>query len=112
MKLVVAVIRPSRFDEVRSALGGIGVHGLTVSEVKGHGRQSGHVEIYRGAEYEVVFVSKLKLEIVVPDEDVASVMASLGDAARTDAIGDGKVFVLDVPAAMRVRTGETGDDAL
>jgi nitrogen regulatory protein PII len=112
MKLIVAVIKPFKLEEVREALTGIGVQGLMVSEVKGYGRQSGHTEIYRGAEYVVNFVPKIKLELVVPDASVASVVDTLASTAKTGKIGDGKIFVMDVSQAMRVRTGEVGDDAL
>ena len=112
MKLVIAVIKPFKLEEVREALTAVGVQGLMVSEVKGYGRQSGHTEIYRGAEYVVNFVPKVKLEIVVPDGVAAQVVETLSTSARTGKIGDGKVFVLDVEAALRVRTGETGDEAL
>jgi nitrogen regulatory protein PII len=112
MKLIVAVIKPFKLDEVREALTNVGVQGLMVSEVKGYGRQAGHTEIYRGAEYVVNFVPKLKLELVVPDGAVAPVMEALAASARTGQIGDGKIFVLDVEQAMRVRTGEMGEDAI
>lgn len=112
MKLVVSVIKPFKLEEVREALTAIGVQGLMVSEVKGYGRQSGHTEIYRGAEYVVNFVPKVKLELVVPDGAVNQVVDTLARTAKTGKIGDGKIFVLDVEQAMRVRTGETGDDAL
>ncbi|MFO1142224.1 MAG: P-II family nitrogen regulator [Amaricoccus sp.] len=112
MKLVIAVIKPFKLDEVREALTAVGVQGLMVSEVKGYGRQAGHTEIYRGAEYVVSFVPKVRLELVVPDGAVPAVMEALATSARTDKIGDGKIFVLDVEQAMRVRTGETGEDAL
>jgi nitrogen regulatory protein PII len=112
MKLIVAVIKPFKLEEVREALTGIGVQGLMVSEVKGYGRQSGHTEIYRGAEYVVNFVPKIKLELVVPDGSVASVVETLATTAKTGKIGDGKIFVMDVSQAMRVRTGEVGEDAL
>ncbi len=112
MKLIVAVIKPFRLEEVREALTAIGVQGLMVSEVKGYGRQSGHTEIYRGAEYVVNFVPKIRLEIVVPDEASAQVAETVARSARTGKIGDGKIFVLDVLEAARVRTGETGDEAL
>jgi len=112
MKLIVAVIKPFKLEEVREALTNIGVQGLMVSEVKGYGRQSGHTEIYRGAEYVVNFVPKLRLEIVVPDALAAHVVETVGMTAKTGKIGDGKIFVLDVEQAMRVRTGETGDEAL
>jgi nitrogen regulatory protein PII len=112
MKLIIAVIKPFKLDEVREALTGIGVQGLMVSEVKGYGRQSGHTEIYRGAEYVVNFVPKVKLEMVVADGIVPQVVETLAETAKTGKIGDGKIFVLDVEQALRVRTGETGDDAL
>ena len=112
MKLVVAVIKPFKLEEVREALTALGVQGLMVSEVKGYGRQSGHTEIYRGAEYVVNFVPKIKLELVVPDAVLPAVVETLSATARTGKIGDGKVFVIPVEQAMRVRTGETGDEAL
>ncbi|MFQ8431019.1 P-II family nitrogen regulator [Amaricoccus sp. W119] len=112
MKLIIAVIKPFKLEEVREALTGIGVQGLMVSEVKGYGRQSGHTEIYRGAEYVVNFVPKIKLELVVSDSDVPRVVETLATTAKTGKIGDGKIFVVDVLQAYRVRTGETGDDAL
>ncbi|CAN5801260.1 P-II family nitrogen regulator [soil metagenome] len=112
MKLVIAVIKPFKLEEVREALTAVGVQGLMVCEVKGYGRQSGHSEIYRGAEYVVNFVPKIRLELVVPEAAVAGVVETLAATARTGKIGDGKVFVLDVAHALRVRTGETGEDAL
>jgi nitrogen regulatory protein PII len=112
MKLIIAVIKPFKLEEVREALTSAGVQGLMVSEVKGYGRQSGHTEIYRGAEYVVNFVPKIKLEMVVPDDAVDKVVEVIGSTARTGKIGDGKIFVLNVEQAMRVRTGETGNDAL
>ena len=112
MKLIIAVIKPFKLEEVREALTAVGVQGLMVSEVKGYGRQSGHTEIYRGAEYVVNFVPKVRLELVVPDASVAAVIEALATTAKTGKIGDGKIFVLDVEQAMRVRTGETGDEAL
>ena len=112
MKLVTAVIKPFKLEEVRQALTSIGVHGLMVSEVRGYGRQGGHTEVYRGAEYVVNFVPKVKLEIAVPDAEAARVVETITTAARTGKIGDGKIFVLDVGQAVRVRTGEEGDDAL
>ncbi len=112
MKLIIAVIKPFKLEEVREALTSQGVQGLMVSEVKGYGRQSGHTEIYRGAEYVVNFVPKIKLELVVPDAAVASVVDTLAATAKTGKIGDGKIFVVPVEQAMRVRTGETGDEAL
>lgn len=112
MKMIVAVIKPFKLEEVRDALTGLGVQGLMVSEIKGYGRQSGHTEIYRGAEYVVNFVPKVKLEIVVPDPVAPQVVETLSTTARTGKIGDGKLFVLDVAEAQRVRTGETGEEAL
>jgi nitrogen regulatory protein PII len=112
MKYIIAVIQPHRLDPVREALGGIGVQGLTVSEVRGFGRQKGQTEIYRGAEYVMQFVPKIKLEIAVDDEIADRVVEAIGSAARTGRIGDGKVFVLPLEGAMRVRTGEMGSDAL
>ncbi len=112
MKLIVAVIKPFKLEEVREALTAVGVQGLMVSEVKGYGRQSGHTEIYRGAEYVVNFVPKIKLELVVSDAAATQVIDTLAATAKTGKIGDGKIFVLDVEHALRVRTGETGDEAL
>ena len=113
MKLIIAVIKPFKLEEVREALTAVGVQGLMVSEVKGYGRQSGHTEIYRGAEYVVNFVPKVKLELVVPDAAVGAGASRRSPAtAKTGKIGDGKIFVLPVEQAVRVRTGETGDEAL
>ena len=112
VKLIIATIKPFKLEEVREALTAVGVRGMMVTEIKGFGSQSGHTEIYRGAEYAVNFVPKVKLEIVVPDSLADQVVTTIARAARTDKIGDGKVFVLDVEAAMRVRTGETNEDAL
>lgn len=112
MKLIIAAIKPFKLEEVREALTGIGVRGLMVTEIKGFGSQSGHTEIYRGAEYAVNFVPKAKLEIVVSDGMADQVAETIQTTARTDKIGDGKIFVLDVEKAIRVRTGETNDDAL
>jgi nitrogen regulatory protein PII len=112
MKLIIAVIKPFKLEEVREALTALGVQGLMVSEVKGYGRQSGHTEIYRGAEYVVNFVPKIKLELVVTDAAVTQVVETLATTAKTGKIGDGKIFVLAVEQALRVRTGETGDEAL
>ncbi len=112
MKLIIAVIKPSKLDEVREALSPLGVSGMTVSEVKGFGRQGGHTEIYRGAEYEIHFVPKIKIEIAVPDEVAQRVISTLRESANTGKIGDGKIFVLDVADAVRIRTGETGSEAL
>ena len=112
MKLIIAAIKPYKLDEVREALTAIGVRGMMVSEIKGFGTQSGHTEIYRGAEYSVNFVPKAKLEIAVSDALADEVVETIARTARTDKIGDGKIFVLDLEQALRVRTGETGDDAL
>ena len=112
MKLVVAVIQPHRLDAARIALTEIGIEGMTVTEVRGYGRQKGHTEIYRGAEYQISFLPKVKLEIAVKDGRVDDVIQAVSKAARTGKIGDGKIFVLDLQQAMRVRTGESGDDAL
>jgi nitrogen regulatory protein P-II 2 len=112
MKLVIVVIKPFKLDEVRDALTRIGVHGMTVNEVKGYGRQKGHMEIYRGAEYAVNFLPKLRLEIAVASEQLDQAMEAVAAAAKTGQIGDGKIFVTPLEHAMRIRTGETGDDAL
>jgi nitrogen regulatory protein P-II 2 len=112
MKLVIAIIKPFKLDEVRDALTSIGVHGLTVTEVKGYGRQKGHTEIYRGAEYAVSFLPKLKIEVAVAAELVGKAIQAIAAAARTGQIGDGKIFVTPIESAMRVRTGETDQDAL
>ena len=112
MKFIIAAIKPFKLEEVREALTAIGVRGMMVTEIKGFGSQSGHTEIYRGAEYAVNFVPKVKLEIAVSDSMADQVVETLQTTARTDKIGDGKIFVLDLKAAVRVRTGETDDDAL
>jgi nitrogen regulatory protein P-II 2 len=112
MKLIMAVVKPFKLDDVRTALTGAGVEGLTVSEVKGYGRQKGQTEIYRGAEYAVNFVPKVKLEAVVDDGAVAAAIEAVKAAAATGKIGDGKIFVLPVEQAVRIRTGETGSAAL
>ena len=112
MKYIIAIIKPHRLEEVRTALTGIGVEGMTVSEVKGFGRQKGHSEVYRGAEYQVDFVPKLKIEIAVNQNQAPKVIETIRDAARTNRIGDGKIFLLDLQDAVRVRTGETGPSAL
>lgn len=112
MKLVVAIIKPFKLDEVREALVSAGVEGMTVSEVKGFGRQKGHTEIYRGAEYTINFVPKVQIEIAVKDDAAAQVVETIQKAAQTGSIGDGKVFVLDLTSAVRIRTGETDDAAL
>ena len=112
MKIVMAIIKPFKLEEVRDALTGIGVHGLTVTEVKGYGRQKGHTEIYRGAEYAVSFLPKLKIEVAVAADLVASVIDTIAGSARTGQIGDGKIFVMPLEKAIRIRTGETDADAL
>jgi nitrogen regulatory protein P-II 2 len=112
MKIVMAIIKPFKLEEVRDGLTAIGVHGLTVTEVKGYGRQKGHTEIYRGAEYAVSFLPKIKIEVAVSDELVAKVIDAITAAARTGQIGDGKIFVSSIEKAVRIRTGETDGDAL
>lgn len=112
MKMVIAIVKPHRLDEVRTALGEIGVHGMTATEVKGYGRQGGHSEIYRGAEYSVSFVPKVKVEVAVSDALAEQAVETIAAAAKTGKIGDGKIFVLDMAQSMRIRTGETGDEAL
>ena len=112
MKLVTAIIKPFKLDEVRQALTGVGVHGMTVTEVKGYGRQKGHTEIYRGAEYAVNFLPKLRIEVAVPSDRVDQTVQVITTSARTGQIGDGKVFVTAVESAVRIRTGETDSDAL
>jgi len=112
MKLVMAVIKPFKLDEVREALTPLGVQGLTVTEVKGFGRQKGQTEIYRGAEYHVSFLPKVKIEVAVPAEMVDAVVEAIATTARTGKIGDGKIFVMDVERALRIRTGETDESAL
>ena len=112
MKMIIAAIKPYKLDEVREALTTIGVRGMMVTEIKGFGAQSGHTEIYRGAEYAVNFVPKMRLEIVVADGLVDAVMEAISKTARTGKIGDGKIFVLDVERSLRVRTGESDEDAL
>ena len=112
MKMVMAVIKPFKLDDVREALTALGVEGLTVTEVKGFGRQKGQTEIYRGAEYSVSFLPKVKIEVVVPDALEDQVIEALQDSANTGRIGDGKIFVYDISSAVRIRTGESGDDAL
>jgi nitrogen regulatory protein P-II 1 len=112
MKKIEAIIKPFKLDEVKEALNALGIQGMTVTEVKGFGRQKGHVELYRGAEYEIAFVPKIKVEIVVPDAMAEKVVAVIGDKAKTGKIGDGKIFVYTVDQAVRIRTAETGDTAL
>jgi nitrogen regulatory protein P-II 2 len=112
MKMVVAIIKPFKLDDVRSALAEVGVQGITVTEVKGFGRQKGHTELYRGAEYVVDFLPKVKLELAVDDEQVDRVVEAITETARTGKIGDGKLFILDLGQALRIRTGESGSRAL
>jgi len=112
MKLVIAVIKPFKLDEVRDALTRLGVHGMTVSEVKGYGRQKGHMEIYRGAEYAVNFLPKLRIEVAVSSTVIDQVVEPIAAAAKTGQIGDGKIFVGPLEQAVRIRTGETDDNAL
>ncbi|GAD54975.1 MAG: P-II family nitrogen regulator [Limimaricola soesokkakensis] len=112
MKKIEAIIKPFKLDEVKEALQEAGVQGLSVVEVKGFGRQKGHTELYRGAEYVVDFLPKVKIEVVLPDDQVERAIAAIVDAAKTDKIGDGKIFVSPVEQAIRIRTGEFGDDAI
>ena len=112
MKLISAIIKPHKLDDVREALTALGVAGLTAIEVKGFGRQRGHTEIYRGAEYNIHFLPKIKIEVAVPDELAERAVEAIRDAAVTGQIGDGKVFVVDLEQALRIRTGESGDEAL
>ena len=112
MKMIAAVVQPHRLDEIREALNSIGIHGMTASEVQGYGRQGGHKEIYRGAEYDIHFVPKIKIEVVVSDEQEDGVVEAICAAAKTGKIGDGKIFVYDTAKAIRIRTGEEGNDAL
>ena len=112
MKLIIAIIKPFKLDEVRQALTGLGVSGMTVTEVKGYGRQKGHTEIYRGAEYTVNFLPKLRIEVAVPADHVDRTVEAITAGARTGQIGDGKIFVTTLDHALRIRTGETDSDAL
>lgn len=112
MKLITAVIKPFKLDDVREAMSGVGVQGITVTEVKGFGRQKGHTELYRGAEYVVDFLPKIKLEVVVGDDMVDQTIEAITSAASTGKIGDGKIFVSDLSQVIRIRTGETGEDAI
>ncbi len=112
MKMVVAIIKPFKLDDVREALTGLGVEGLTATEVKGYGRQKGQSEVYRGAEYAVNFPPKMKIEVAVVDDMLDRVMGAIEEAARTGKIGDGKIFVLELAQALRIRTGETNEDAI
>jgi len=112
MKKVEAIIKPFKLDDVKDALSEAGIAGITVSEVKGYGRQKGHVELYRGAEYDVSFVPKVKIEVVIPDNTVDSVLSIIEETAKTGKIGDGKLFVVPVENVVRIRTGERGEDAI
>jgi len=112
MKLIEAIIKPFKLDEVKDALNEIGIEGITVSEVKGFGRQKGHTELYRGAEYVVDFIPKIKMEIAVSDDLVAKVVETIQNTAKTGRIGDGKIFVIPIEEAVRIRTGERGSDAI
>ena len=112
MKKIEAIIKPFKLEEVKENLGMIGIHGMTVIEVKGFGRQKGHTELYRGAEYVVDFLPKVKIEVVLDDDQVDDAIKAIVDSAKTDKIGDGKIFVSSVEQALRIRTGESGSDAL
>lgn len=112
MKLIQAIIKPFKMDEVKDALNEIGIEGITISEVKGFGRQKGHTELYRGAEYVVDFIPKIKMEIAVSDDQVNKVVETIQNAAKTGRIGDGKIFIISLEEAIRIRTGETGSDAI
>lgn len=112
MKMVVAIVKPFKLDEVREALAELGVNGLTVTEVKGFGRQKGHTELYRGAEYVVDFLPKVKIEVAVPDDLLEQCLEAVQKSARTGKIGDGKIFVFDIEQVIRIRTGETGESAV
>ena len=112
MKLIIATIKPFKLEEVREALGALGIQGITVTEVRGHGRQRGHTEFYRGAEYTIEFVPKVRLELVIEDNDVDNVITAIRTAANTGKIGDGKVWITSVERLIRIRTGEEGRDAI
>jgi nitrogen regulatory protein P-II 2 len=112
MKLIIAIIKPFKLDEVHDALNRLGISGMTVTEVKGYGRQKGHTEIYRGTEYAVSFLPKVRVEVVVPDEQVDQVVEAIVSTARTGQIGDGKIFITSIDQAIRIRTGETNNEAL
>ena len=112
MKLITAIVQPHRLDPVREALTALGVHGMTVTDVKGYGRQKGHTEIYRGAEYRIDFVPKVKIEVAVDDAELPQVIEAISRATRTGKVGDGKLFVLDLLETVRIRTGESGSSAL
>lgn len=112
MKLIQAIIKPFKMDEVKDALNEIGIEGITISEVKGFGRQKGHTELYRGAEYVVDFIPKIKMEIAISDDQVTKVVETIQNAGKTGRIGDGKIFIIPLEEAIRIRTGETGSDAI
>ena len=112
MKIIIAIIKPFKLDEVHNALNRLGITGMTVTEVKGYGRQKGHTEIYRGAEYTVSFLPKVRVEVVVPTEQIDKVVEAIVGSARTGQIGDGKIFIASIDRAIRIRTGETGNNAL
>ena len=112
MKKIEAIIKPFKLDEVKDALHGIGIQGMTVTEVKGFGRQKGHVELYRGAEYEITFVPKVKIELVITDDTLDKVISTIQTTAKSGKIGDGKIFISSLEQAIRIRTGETGDGAV
>ncbi len=112
MKLIIAIIKPFKLDEVKEALGAVGIQGMTVTEVKGFGRQKGHTEIYRGSEYTVDFLPKVKIEIAVADEILPKAVTAIANSAKTGKIGDGKIWAVDLDRLMRIRTGETGDSAI
>ena len=112
MKKIEAIIKPFKLDEVKDAISELGIKGMTVSEVKGFGRQKGHTELYRGAEYVVDFLPKIKIELVIKDEDVSKVVEAISSAAKTGRIGDGKIFVMPIDEVIRIRTGETGENAV
>ncbi len=112
MKLITAIVQPHRLDPVREALTGMGIHGMTVTDVKGYGRQKGHTEVYRGTEYEIAYLPKTKIEVGVDDDQVDAAIEAITGAARTGRIGDGKIFITELLGAVRIRTGETGPEAL
>ncbi len=112
MKKVEAIIKPFKLDEVKDALNSIGIHGMTVTEVKGFGRQKGHVEVYRGAEYEIAFIPKIKIEVVVPDSIIDKVINTIIEKAKTGNIGDGKIFIYSLEDVIRIRTGDKGEAAI
>ena len=112
MKLIIAIVQPHRLDPVREALTELGIHGMTVTDVKGYGRQKGHTEVYRGTEYEIAYLPKTKIEVAVDDGRLEAAMEAIMQAARTGRIGDGKIFVVEILEALRIRTGETGPEAL